>query len=206
MNSKSILTLVAVAGLAVSGYSLSPAAPKVSAKNEVAADSAIPAGTVLRVRLNQALGTDVSHPGQYFGATLTEPLEINGRTLIPRGAAVQGIVREAARSGRLKGQAVLVLALENVDVAGRKVPLHTVSNTRISAGHKKRNGWWAGGGAGTGALIGALAGGGAGAAIGAGSGAAAGLAGAAITGRKQIHVPAETLLSFRLDQPVRVRP
>ena len=98
-----------------------------------------------------------------------------------------------------------MLALENVDVAGRKLTLHTASNTRISGGHKKRNSWWTGGGAGTGALIGALAGGGAGAAIGAGSGAAAGIAGAAVTGRKQVHLPAETVLGFRLQQPVRVR-
>ena len=97
MNVKSILTLAAVAGMGVTAYSMSPAVPKAAARTaETVVDTAIPAGTVVRVRINQALGTDISRPGQRFGATLTEPLVVNGKTLVPRGADVQGIVREAA--------------------------------------------------------------------------------------------------------------
>jgi hypothetical protein len=59
-----------------------------------------------------------------------------------------------------------------------------------------------GGGSGLGALIGGLAGGGRGALIGAGAGAGAGAAGAAFTGKKQVSIPAETVLTFRLDEGV----
>ena len=71
--------------------------------------------------------------------------------------------------------------------------------------HKKRNLALIGGGSGGGALIGALAGGGTGALIGAGAGAAAGAAGAYATGKKDIYLPAETLLTFRLDAPVKIK-
>jgi hypothetical protein len=54
-------------------------------------------------------------------------------------------------------------------------------------------------------LIGALAGGGKGAAIGAAAGAGAGTAGAAFTGNKNIVLPAETLVNFRLLQPLEVK-
>jgi hypothetical protein len=63
----------------------------------------------------------------------------------------------------------------------------------------------AGGGAGAGALIGGLAGGGKGAAIGALAGGGAGTAGAAFTGNKDIVLPAESALTFKLEQPLELR-
>lgn len=210
-NIKLIALGTAGLGLVAAGYGLAPA-PSETAQPVAAANYTppvrewvIPAGTTLHVRLNETLGTAISRAGQRFNATLTEPLLAGGRTVVPRGAQVRGIVREAVPSRRLKGQAVLMLALESVNVDGHAVPLHTTSHTSRSGGHTKRNSWLIGGGAGGGALIGALAGGGAGAAIGAGSGAVAGLTGALVTGRKQIRLPAETVVGFRLVRPVLVR-
>ncbi len=164
----------------------------------------IPKGTMLHVRLNEALGTATSRPGERFDATLTEPLLANGVTVAPRGTQVSGLVREAMPSGRLKGRAVLMLALESIEMNGRRIPIQTRAFTETSGRHRKRNSWWLGGGAGTGALIGGLAGGGAGLAIGAGSGAAVGLTGALLTGRKQVRLPAEAVVGFRLEQPVTI--
>jgi outer membrane lipoprotein SlyB len=77
--------------------------------------------------------------------------------------------------------------------------------SRITGNHKKRDIGIIGGGAGVGAAIGAIAGGGKGAAIGAAAGAAAGTAGAAATGKMDVRIPAETVMVFTLQSPVRVR-
>jgi hypothetical protein len=164
----------------------------------------VQSGSVLKVRLNQSLSTSRNRAGDHFTATLSEPVRVDGRTVFPKGSQVTGRVEESAASGRFKGRAQLMLALESIQVDGRVVPLSTTVKTRVGQRHRKRNALWIGGGSGTGALIGGLAGGPVGLAVGAGSGAAAGLAGAVITGRKQIAIPAETLLSFRLRAPVNV--
>jgi hypothetical protein len=77
--------------------------------------------------------------------------------------------------------------------------------SRTQTGKGKRTAVLAGGGAGLGALIGGLAGGGKGAAIGALAGAGAGTGGAAFTGNKDIVLPAESVLSFKLEQPLEVK-
>jgi hypothetical protein len=82
--------------------------------------------------------------------------------------------------------------------------IQTAHVGRRSGGHKKRNFALIGGGSGVGTIIGAVAGGPAGALIGAGAGGAAGTVGAAITGKKNIHLPVETVLAFSLRAPVSV--
>lgn len=164
----------------------------------------IPAGTTIRVRLNGEVDTARSRPGDRFSAVLAEPIMSDGRTLVARGANVQGVVRSSSPSGRLKGRAEIAIALTAIEVNGSWVPVSTDSVGASSGGHKKRNWTLIGGGSGLGALIGGLAGGGRGALIGAGAGAGAGTAGAALTGRKQAHIPAESVLVFRLREPLRV--
>jgi hypothetical protein len=174
-------------------------------RERVAEPVTIPAGTAIRVRLNESLGTQLNRPGDRFDAALELPLIVNGRQAAPRGADVYGIVRECLPSGHLKGRAVLMLSLREIVVDGRSIPLQTDSQTLTSGRHRRRNLALIGGGAGIGATIGALAGGGPGAAIGAGAGAAAGLTGAILAGRKQVRIPAETVLNFRLEHGVTLR-
>lgn len=170
-----------------------------------AAGVTIPAGTWLRVRLDHSIGTDRNRPGDPFTGSLSEPIKVSGETVIPAGARVNGVVGNAAPSGRLRGRAALSLTLGRMEWNGRSYPLETTAFPRLSAAHKKRNWAFIGGGSGTGALIGGLASGGAGALIGSGAGAAAGTAGAAITGRHQVRLPAESLVSFRLRQALTIR-
>ncbi len=140
-----------------------------------------------------------------FAATVEAPVEIDGKVVIPKGARASGIVREAKPAGRFKGGAGLSLALTSIEIGGKEHAIETSDATMSSKGKGKRTAVMVGGGAAGGAGIGALAGGGKGAGIGALIGAAAGVAGAGLTGNRDITLPAETALSFKLVQPLEVK-
>jgi hypothetical protein len=178
---------------------------KSSITDTMAAQAAtLPAGTQIRVRLAQTVDTQRSRAGDGFIATLDDPLVAGDRTLVPKGTEFRGHVISAGSSGRLKGRAVLGVTLDSFEMKGKRYRIETTSETRASAGHKKRNGILIGGGAGLGAALGAAAGGGKGALIGAGAGGAAGTAGAVATGKENVAFPAETALRFSLKGPVRI--
>jgi hypothetical protein len=161
----------------------------------------VPAGTVISVRLGETLGSKTSQSGQNFDATLAEPVVVEEKEVIPAGAGAHGVVVDAKPLGRFKGAASLQIELTSI----KDYNVQTASVNRSAKGKGKRTAVMIGGGAGAGALIGALAGGGKGAAIGALVGGGAGTAGAAFTGNKDIVLPAETVVSFKLLQPIEVK-
>jgi hypothetical protein len=164
----------------------------------------VPERTWIHVTLDQSLATNRSRPGDHFEATVSEPVVIDGKTVIPQGAHAEGLVVDSRQSGRLMGRARLQLALQTVDVNGQNYDVRTYSHPRVGRDHKKRNWAWIGGGAAGGAAIGALAGGGTGALIGGPVGAAAGTTVALVTGKKDIKLRAETPLRFELAEPVTI--
>ncbi len=165
----------------------------------------LPAGTVVTVRLANAVGSKLSTRGDHFSATVARPVEVEGNVIVSAGAEALGRVVEAVPQGRFKGAAELRLVLETLTVKNNSYDVKTSSVGRYLKGKGKRTATMIGGGAGGGALIGALAGGGKGALIGAALGAGAGTAGAAYTGDKEIVLPAESTLSFRLAEPITVK-
>lgn len=165
----------------------------------------IPAGTVLTVRLGEALGSKISQAGQTFSATLANAIQVDGKDVVPAGANASGTVLDAKPLGRFKGGASLALKLTSISINGTDRPIETSSIARSEKGKGKRSATMIGGGAGVGALIGGLAGGGKGAAIGALAGAGAGTAGTAFTGNKDVVLPAESALSFKLEQPLEIK-
>ena len=165
----------------------------------------VPAGTTLTVRLGEALGSKISTPGQTFTASLATPVSVGANTVIPSGAEARGTVTDAKALGRFKGGAVLQIKLTSIKVNGVERPIETSAITRAQKGKGKRTAVMTGGGAGLGALIGGLAGGGKGAAIGALAGAGAGGAGSAFTGNKDVVLPAESAVSFKLETPLEVK-
>ena len=166
----------------------------------------VPAETVISVVLDEPVGSKISTPGQQFSASVREPVEVDGRTAIPKGARATGIVKDAKPAGRFKGGAQLELTLATIEVHGTNYDVHTTAPNETSKGKGKRTAAMVGGGAGGGALIGGLAGGGKGALIGGLIGAAAGTGGAGLTGNREITLPAETPITFKLVDPLEIKP
>lgn len=162
-------------------------------------------GTMLSVRLNQALSSDRSRQGDVFGGTLDQPLEIDGFAIAERGARVEGRVSEVQEAGRVKGLAQLTLELTRLHTSdGQSIPIRTTQFVQQGPASKKEDAEKIGAGAVLGTIIGAIAGGGKGAAIGAAAGGAAGAGTVAATRGKPAVLTAETRVNFRIDQAVEI--
>jgi hypothetical protein len=161
----------------------------------------LPAGTDIALRTNERIDSHDVVQGQTFSAQIAEDVrDSDGSVAIPRGSDAQLITR------RLEGNGDITLDVQSITVDGRRYRVSTedqeLQNRRDGVGANKRTGQYVGGGAVLGAIIGAIAGGGKGAAIGAVAGAGAGAGTQIITQGKEVHVPAETVIRFHLDQPL----
>jgi hypothetical protein len=193
---------IGLGSLLVLGATLALAAA--TTRNDRVDTVIVPERTPIHVTLDQALSSNRNTAGDHFAATISQPIVIDGKTVIPRGSRVKGLVVDARGSGRLRGRARLQLALQNVEVGGKNYEVRTSSSHRVGGGHKKRDLAWIGGGAGGGLLIGAVAGGAKGALIGGPVGAGAGTTAALLLGKRDIKLRPETRLSFRLAQPLTI--
>lgn len=193
-----------------------PASPPATPSESVVAPNAIapsptpaapvvlPAGTVLNVRISNAIEAGSAQQGQTFQGVLAQPITHNGRTAIPAGASVTGTIVSAKQGGKIKGESTLALQLTSIRVRGISYPVVTSQYVQEQKGKGGRTAKMGAGGAAGGAIIGGIAGGGKGAAIGSVVGGGAGVAGSAMTGNKALTIPAETVLQFKLAQPVKL--
>ena len=168
----------------------------------------LPVGTEITVRTEEMIDSSKAVEGQTFAADLTKDvLDAEGAVVLPGGSNAQIVILSSAEGGRVSGKSDLVLDLQSVSVGGRRYVLQTtdlVKSGKDGLGTNKRTATYTGGGAAVGALIGAIAGQGKGAAIGAATGAAAGAAAQVMTKGGDIRIPPETVLTFKLDKPLRV--
>jgi hypothetical protein len=148
--------------------------------------------TEIKVSLLDQLDTGETKAGQQFSATVTEPVRSGNRTILARGATVRGQVTDVVSSGRLQRPASITLQL--TDIGGTALRAEALRMDGKS--HGVRNVALIGGAAAAGAILGGVAGGGKGAAIGTAVGAGAGTATAYITGKQELVLPVETLLTF----------
>ena len=158
----------------------------------------VPAGTPIPIRINQNISVKHSVAGDHFSGEIVEPVSRNGIVLIPRGTPVSGRVDVAHRRGHFKGRSVLELRLTSMTMNGNEYALDTHDHVRTKKGKGKRSAGIISGFTGAGMLIGGVATGGVGLAIGAGAGAGAGTLIAGATGNRDIDIPAESVIRFRL--------
>ena len=166
----------------------------------------VPSGTTLTVTTSQPLSSKTSQAGQTFVATLAQPISVDGKAALPKGATVSGKVVSAKAKGKIKGEGELSVTLTSISVQDHTYDISTNVLSRTTKGKGKRTAATTGGGAAGGALIGGIAGGGKGAGIGALIGAGAGFIGGAATGNNQVEVAAESALSFTLSEPLTLPP
>jgi len=165
------------------------------------------AGAQVPVRNEETIDSGKAVEGQTYAAEIAADVrDADGAIVIPRGSNAQLVIKSAVKGGHFRGTSDLVLDLASVSIEGQQYRLDTADLSekgRSGLGANKRTGEMVGGGAALGAIIGAIAGGGKGAAIGAGSGAGAGAL-TEMVSKGSIKVPAETILTFKLDSPLRV--
>lgn len=169
----------------------------------------VPAGAEISVRNEETIDSSHAAEGQIYAAEVTKDVRDSaGDVVIPRGANAAIVIKSASRGGHFRGASDLVMDLASVSVDGQQYQLTTsdlAERGHNGVGKNKRTAEFAGGGAAVGAIIGAIAGGGKGAAIGGGAGAGAGALTEILT-KGSIKVPVESVLTFRLEAPLRVMP
>lgn len=165
----------------------------------------VPAGTWITVRVNQPLSSDHNQPGDAFTATLAQPVVAEGRVIARRGQTVAGRVVEVQKAGYVKGTSRLGIELTELSlVDGQQLPIRTQLAERQGPTTVGRDAAAVGTATGVGALIGAAADGGFGAGMGAIAGAGASIIGVLVTRGAPTVVYPETLLTFRLEEPLLV--
>jgi hypothetical protein len=162
----------------------------------------LPAGTRILIRMVDSIDSSKQQTGYRFSATLETNLQAEDAVVAPRGSKLYGRLAQASSAGRMSGSSELTLELTDIVINGTAYPLLTSTYEVKGKGEGGNTAKKVVGGAGLGALIGGIAGGGKGAAIGAGAGAATGTAVAGAKKGQQLQIPSESLLEFRLQQPV----
>jgi hypothetical protein len=168
----------------------------------------IPSGTQISVRNDETIDSGKATEGQTYAAEVTSDVrDANGAIVIPQGANAQLVIKSASSGGRIRGASDLVIDLQSISVDGQQYAV-TASDFqehgKAGIGGNKRTAEFVGGGTALGAIVGAIAGQGKGAAIGAASGAGAGALTQVLTKGGSIKVPAETLMTFMLEKPIRI--
>jgi hypothetical protein len=156
---------------------------------------------MLMVTLVTPLASNTSKVEDQVKGTLAKPIVVSGTTVLPAGAELSGSVIDAKASGRVKGKASIAMRFNRLNVRNENHRIQT-AQIAVEAGSSTKSDAKKGAiGAGAGAIVGGIAGGGSGAAIG---GVIGGAGTVLATKGKEVELPAGTLLSTRLLEPIKV--
>lgn len=187
-----------------------PSGPTVSAVPQpppAPASVSIPAGTTLTIRVDQHIGVKTSRAGDTFTGEVVDPvLASDNRVLVPKSAQVGGVVDVSHRRGHFKGRSLLELRLTSLTLNGTQYSLATRDLARGKKGKGRRSVAFIAGGSGLGMLVGGVATGGVGLLVGGLVGGGLGTAAAGLTGNRDIEIPAESIVSFKLAGDLVVQP
>jgi hypothetical protein len=184
------------------------------------AQTSLPTGTALKMKLETTLTSFSSKSGDPFSARITEPIVLDGKTVVPIGTTVQGRVTKVADPRRISGKPTIAIFPENMVLPdGQRFMLNaTLVDTNVGqgtdvnnegqfkgAGHNNKDLIETAMGTGAGMLIGGLAGGGKGLLIG------GGIAGTAtvvhwLSKRRSTSLPAGSELVMELSRPLVMSP
>ena len=167
----------------------------------------IPAGTSLRVVLDTGVSSETSRVEQPVTAHLSRAITVGGRTALPEGSRVTGVVTDATRSGKVKGNAHIAMRFDSLTPSGddQRYDIRTASVGRTAASTKKEDALKIGAPAAGGAIIGAIVGGKKGAGIGTVVGGGAGTGVVLATRGKEVALGKGAVLTLKLSEPVTVR-
>ncbi len=182
------------------------ASPAPSAPVITPVDVQVPAGTTLAIRVNRRISVKEARAGDRFTGEVVRPVMSGNSVAIPAGTPVEGVVDASHRRGHFKGRSVLELRLVSMSLNGQRYALDTADNVRTKKGKGKRSAAFIGGGTGAGMLIGGLATGGVGLVVGGLIGAGGGTALGGLTGNRDLVIPAESVVSFKLADDLAVQP
>jgi hypothetical protein len=183
-----------------------PVTPAASVGRRVVRQVTIPAGTVLRLRVDRSFGSDLSRVEDPVLATLARPIIVDGRTVLREGSLASGYVSQATRPGKVKGRGRVAVRFTRITPAGHDA--HYTIQTRpwvgIAPATKKKDALSIGLPAAGGAVVGGVVGGKKGAGIGALGGGGAGTAVVLTTRGKDVRVGRGALLAVRLTAPLTI--
>ena len=165
----------------------------------------VAAGTTLPVRITQTLDSATTQAGEVFSGTIANDVIVDGLVAFPAGTTVSGKVDEVHEAARFKGSSLLTISLVSINRRGDPLTINTDPFSKAGAGRGKNTAEKVGGGAAVGAILGGIFGGGKGAGLGAAAGGAVGAGAQGITRGQQVQIPSETLVRFRLTNPIDVR-
>lgn len=162
----------------------------------------LPAGTAIPVRITQTLDSATTQTGDKFTGAVASDIIEDGMVILAQGTPVTGRVDEAHDAAHYKGSASLTLSLTSISRKGEHIQVATEAYTKEGEGRGKNTAEKVGGGAAVGAILGGILGGGKGAAIGAAAGGGVGAGANTVTRGKQVQIPSETVVRFKLSDPI----
>jgi outer membrane biosynthesis protein TonB len=162
-------------------------------------------GTAIPVRITQTLDSATTQTGDKFTGEIATDLIVDGMVVLPQGTPVTGHVDAVQDAAHYKGSSLLTISLSAIDRKGTHIEVSTESYTKQGEGRGKNTAEKVGAGAAVGAILGGILGGGRGAAIGTAAGAGVGAGSNTVTRGQQVQIASETVVRFRLLDPIVVR-